>query len=198
MHIRPLSIAALSLTAGLSAQGVHAETGDAGKLITTGQATVGCGDLTTITGALGFLHDVDLYLIQVDDPSTFSASTCNAATLVDDTRLYLFDASGTGLSFNDDTPLGTCIIGGSVDNLKSTVTGQFLPGPGLYWLGITEYYLGPGPRNSNGLAIWNYGPFNVERQPDGPGAGTPVLFEAAAEHKNANTKYIVQSQGPRV
>lgn len=85
--------------------------GDAG-IQNASQVTTGNGALTTISGTLnqaGGDH-VDCYLITVQDPDLFYATTDPAidATAVvgeTDTRLWLWDASGASvISINDDTP----------------------------------------------------------------------------------------------
>ncbi len=128
------------------------EQGDAGDLPETAQATPS-GALSGIRGTLT-PGDADMYAIYIPDPSTFSASTrCNALF---DTQLFLFDANGVGVSFNDDSPLG---------GLASTLDSSCIPGPGLYYLVVTAY-----DRDStgcNGGEIWADTPYGAVRCPDG-------------------------------
>ena len=135
--------------------------GDAGELLGTAQIPIGIGPLTTITGFRG--PDADLFLINIVDPVAFMAST--VANSFGDTQLWLFDVSGFGITFNDDDPSG----GGG---LLSVITGQFVPGPGEYYLGISNFDYDA--LNGDDDEIWNDTPFNVERQPDGPGAPGPL------------------------
>lgn len=137
------------------------EVGDAPDL-PPGQSTTGNGSLDTITGSIIVGGDADMYCIYVADPAAFSATTCFVSSI--DTQLFLFDLSGNGLSFNDDSPSGC--------GLQSTVTGAFLPGAGNYLLAISTYDWDPG---SAGGDIWADTPYGVERAPDGPGAGSPVI-----------------------
>src|SRR5690606_38538297 len=73
----------------------------------------GTGERTLIEGFLDG-GEADLYRIRVDDWSTFSASTSDDPTLiagcagvpVDETALYLFDANGMGIAFNEDGGVG--------------------------------------------------------------------------------------------
>ena len=73
------------------------EVGDAGDLPGTAQTTVGVGltDLTDIFGTISSSSDQDMYLINIDNPAAFSASTNNPQTTLSvdhDTQLFLFDA----------------------------------------------------------------------------------------------------------
>src|SRR5687768_13249334 len=75
------------------------ENPDAGELPATSQTPVGTGELTTISGTLPTLNDVDMYQICIDDPLAFSAQTSGNIT---DPQLSLFDAAGFGVVHNDD------------------------------------------------------------------------------------------------
>ncbi|MCK6455699.1 MAG: DVUA0089 family protein [Phycisphaerae bacterium] len=156
------------------------EQGDAPELL-PGQDTQGQGPLNAISGAISFPGDVDLYCIRIDDALNFQATTVGGATF--DTQLFLFDPAGTGIVHNDDDPLG----GGT----RSRITGQFVPGPGIYVLAISAY--NRDPLNPAALLIWNNAPFNVERPPDGPGAPGPLaqwLNDTAV-----NAPYTIQLTG---
>ena len=128
--------------------------GDAGELLATAQHISGSGPLGGIRGIING-NEADMYAIYICDHANFSASTVGGTSL--DTQLWLFNSTGLGVSFDDDTSTS-----------QSTVTGQFLTSDGLYYLAVTEYN-----RDAHDAAdnlIWNDGPFAVERQPDGPGA----------------------------
>lgn len=140
--------------------GTWTEQGDAPPLM-PGQETTGAGPLNAINGALSFQNDVDLFCIRIDDPLQFQATTVGGASF--DTQLFLFDQGGMGITHNDDNP-----VGGN----QSTLTGSFVPGPGLYLLAISAF--NRDPVNPINQLIWNNGPFNVERPPDGLGAPGPL------------------------
>ena len=113
--------------------------------------------LTALSGTLG-PSDADAFVIRIDDPSLFSASTADAAG---DTQLFLFDpCTGRGITFNDDWPGG--------NSTRSLITGRFVPGPGVYILAISAYDLDP----ASGVLgpLWLDTPTTTERSPDGPGA----------------------------
>lgn len=151
------------LAASTALATVWNEVGDAGELPATAQVPAGTGPLDTILGTLlAGAPDADLYVIQVDDPTIFSATTCGVTTW--DTALWLFELDGMGVSFNDDDP-GGC-------GLQSTVTGAFMTGPGLYLLGITTYDYDA--LDASGNEIWMDSPYSAERAPDGPGAANPL------------------------
>lgn len=138
------------------------EQGDAGELPGTAQIPMGSGPLSSIVGTRG--PDADMYLIHIPNPAAgFEAKTWpNSAG---DTQLWLFDTNGNGITFNDDDPSGQ-------QGLLSAITGQFLPGPGDYYIGISSFDYDP--LSADDDEIWNDTPFNEERAPDGPGAPGPL------------------------
>ena len=156
-----LAGAALLALSGVAFGDVWNEQGDAGQLLGTAQHTVGNGTLDEIRGNHA-ANDADLYLIRITNVGAFFATTTGGTSL--DTQLFLFDANGFGVSHNDDDPNGGV--------LQSRITGQFVQAPGLYYLAISTWNMDP---SSIGGLIWNSSPFNVERAPDGPGAGSPLL-----------------------
>jgi hypothetical protein len=142
------------------------ESGDARNLPGTAQVCTGTGALTTINGnfndpneALGPGNDKDMYLIQIDTPASFSASTVGGATV--DTQLFLFDENGRGVTFNDDASATT----------QSRLTNQFVTAAGRYYLAVSKY---DRDATAGGQQIWLDSPFGTERQPDGPGAAGVV------------------------
>jgi hypothetical protein len=152
----------LLLTTGVaSAQWL--EIGDAGDLPATAQVPQGAGPLPAIFGRLAAgTDDADMFLIHIDDPACFSATTCGGTTM--DTALWLFDTNGIGITFNDDDP-GNC-------GLQSTLTGVFVPAAGDYYIALSGW--DTDAANGGGLEIWEDLPYEVERQPDGPGAPGPI------------------------
>ncbi|MCB9465501.1 MAG: DVUA0089 family protein [Candidatus Eisenbacteria bacterium] len=139
------------------------EVDDAGDLPGTAQVPEGSGPLDGIQGTIGANNDADMYCITVPDAGMLVATTCGGATI--DTQMWIFDENGVGISFDDDDPAGC--------GLQSTVTGAFLLGPGNYLLAISTY--SNDALNAAGDEIWADSPFATERQPDGAGAGDPVI-----------------------
>jgi hypothetical protein len=135
---------------------------DAGDLPRTAETTVGEGPLQRIDGDLPSTADVDLYLIRVDDPTTFECSTVGGTTF--DTQLWLFHRDGRGISFNDDSNV---LYG------QSTVTGQFLTRPGHVLLAVSAF--DKDPLDAWNQELWQDAPYTTERQPDGPGAANPMV-----------------------
>jgi hypothetical protein len=132
------------------------EVGDAGDLPESAQATPS-GALTGIRGALS-AGDVDMYAIYIANPFAFAASTrCNALF---NTQLFLFDANGNPVSFNDDAPEG---------GVASRLDGSCIPGSGLYYLAISAY--DRDAVDCNGAELWNDTPFGAIRCADGTGSG---------------------------
>lgn len=156
--VKMLAVAAgLAMAATANAQ-VWNEVGDAGDLL-PGQGVIGAGPLAQINGSHG-QDDVDLYRIVISDPANFSATTVGGATF--DTQLFLFRADGRGVTFNDDS--GTTV--------QSRITGQFVPGAGVYFLAISRW--DRDALDAGAQAIWLDTPFGTERAPDGPGAANPL------------------------
>ncbi len=106
---------AVMFFAAVSAHAViYTEAGDAGRVRSTAQPTAanqGAANqpLTQILGNYLSASDIDLFVINITDPSGFSATTVN--TLTDntgvDTALFLFDLNGRPVYTNDDDPSGT-------------------------------------------------------------------------------------------
>jgi hypothetical protein len=153
------------------------EVGDAGDLPESAQATPS-GALTGIRGALT-AGDVDMYAIYIADPFAFAASTrCNALF---DTQLFLFDANGNPVSFNDDAPEG---------GVASRLDGSCIPGPGLYYLAVSAY--DRDAVDCNGAELWNDRPFDAIRCADGTGSGR--IGGWTGSH-SVNATYIITLEG---
>jgi hypothetical protein len=136
--------------------------GDSGESIPDPGWALGSGSLQSIRGVIEE-NDVDLYAIDITNAAQFSATTVGLADF--DTQLFLFDQNGLGVVMDDDDPL--------TGALQSRLTSAFVTANGRYYLAISRY--NRDPLNALGAPIWNDGPFNVERTPDGPGAGNPLL-----------------------
>lgn len=156
----------------------HTELGDAGSLPETAQATP-TGALRAIRGVL-FPEDVDIYAIYIAQPAQFRATTRCLTQF--DTQLYLFDASGRGVAFNDDAPEG---------GLQSLLTAQCVSQPGLYYLAITAY--GRSAAGCMGGAIWSPAPANQIRCPDGSERESR-LGGWTGRHA-VNAEYVIELQG---
>ena len=107
---------------------------DAGSFLRTAQEIDSTGDNESfyrIAGNLSDENDVDIYQIFLEEKGLFGADTINEITSrVDtDTRLFLFDADGRGLYFNDDK---------SSENYQSSIENVELAA-GEYYLAITNY-----------------------------------------------------------
>jgi hypothetical protein len=150
-------------TANCPPASVWLEQGDAGDLPSTAQVVSGPAGapLTAIRGVVASGGgEPDMYAIQICDPTAFRASTVGSASF--DTALFLFNASGHGVTFADDS--------GAV---QSTITSQFIPGSGLYYVAVSGYDNDPLGATTAG-EIWLDQPWGEERQPDGPAAAEAV------------------------
>jgi len=129
-----------------------AEAGDAGETIATAQVVT--GPVTQITGHLDNLgsidlpiDDIDLYRISILNPAAFGVTVDSSLLEIgeqhfseDDTQLFLFDAAGVQIGFNDDS-------GGMVG--YPFLSPIFQPGDfaslaaGDYYLGFNLFYTRP-------------------------------------------------------
>jgi MYXO-CTERM domain-containing protein len=136
---------------------------DAGLTLPTANVTRGDGALNTITGQLLHTRDVDLYKINITDATNFNA-VCTAGSGTGNTILYLFDAMGHGVTCNDDNPAG---------GITPRITGTFVSGPGMYFLGVSRISVGFGSiyqmaLNAGATNMWPITPTNVEYAPTNP------------------------------
>ncbi|MCL6536217.1 MAG: DVUA0089 family protein [Armatimonadetes bacterium] len=168
MRLTLWTLALCALLATARAQITYQEQGDAGDLPETAQATG--TDTNTALGAIrGTLEEngVDMYAIYIADPANFSATTVNNETPFD-TQLWLFDAEGKGVVFNDDA-VGTNLSRSTIDNSTGCLTGR---SAGVYFIAVTRYN-----RDAIGCEdklIWAHTPFRAVRCPDGPESGSRV------------------------
>ena len=107
---------------------------DAGSLLETAQEIDSTGDNESsyqIAGNLSDENDVDVYRVFLEENSLFSATTINDITsrLETDTRLFLFNADGKGLYFNDDL---------NSEEYQSIIENVELAA-GEYYLAITNF-----------------------------------------------------------
>lgn len=129
--------AGLALASGAMAQS-WPEAGDAGPMPLAAQPVLGSGPLTSITGSVAATADADMFVIYIDTPAVFGATTAVAPGTMTDTTLYLFNLDGSGIAKNDD-------ISGA-NYLSSLVAGdpKFTGlAPGLYILAISGYAYSP-------------------------------------------------------
>lgn len=157
--------------------------GDAGEFLNTTQVTSGIGPLTTITGVLPGPNDVDIYRILITDPVTFSASSTGGLPY-GPPRLFLFDAAGFGVTgYFDSTNLGASLSGVNVSTA------------GVYCLVMSgqPYPLG---EDKGDKAVWfPGGGTDLERVPDGLGAGLPLGSWSPSIEPYDPTDYTLTLQG---
>jgi hypothetical protein len=149
---------ALPTTAGAA---IFNEIGDAGQsLVTANLVTV--ADPTRIDGRIGDATDADLFALSLTAGVAFTATTSpETSDGIFDTQLFLFDAAGNGIRYNDDI---------DVTDFFSTLS--FAPTvSGVYYLGISG--VGLNPKNATGDFIYVRDPFDATAQP-GPSSGGPL------------------------
>lgn len=162
------------------------ESGDAPQLL-PGQPT-GSGPLTQIQGNADG-GDIDMYAINIDNPSGFVAGV-SAAGDGGDTQLFLFDSTGLGVTFDDDAQVLSRRLG-----LRSLILGRngAVPVAGLYYLAICSYDFDP--VDALGQELWVDSPFNVQRAPDGPGALNPLADWVPGASNSNLTNYTIELRG---
>jgi hypothetical protein len=143
------------------------EVGDAGPLPGVGVGDCSAiGGLDSISGAITATGDVDMYLIYINNPAAFSATTVGQPGTLGDTQLFLFTSAGFGIATNDDDA--------STSGFRSTLpVGHPLYSSlsaGLYYLAISGY--NTDPANASGLIFPSTFPgvFGAT----GPGGGLPI------------------------
>jgi hypothetical protein len=125
------AVVSLALSTGVFAQTV-VEIG-AGSMPINAQVATATA-ITMITGEIVDELDVDRYKITIDDPESFSASTDGHGGTMSDTRLFLFDADGRAVYFNDDANASTLL-----STLPPPAGGLGPATPGDYFLAIASY-----------------------------------------------------------
>lgn len=180
-------LAASSATAGPEWVEQDHGSGDTSSLPGTGVQAVSSpngGAVSKITGKLGALgfngpsvDFEDMYLIRIDDPSNFFATTVPqfGGSADFDSRLFLFRVDGTGLLGNDDTTiiglLGSSSAQSTLGNMSTDGTRVVVDEPGLYLLCVTSFI--SSPQNNNGF-LFSFGKFGEVSGPDGPGGADPI------------------------
>lgn len=169
-------VIALTMTTAALAGPEWPETGDAGNLPATSQTPTGSGELKKISGQLegfGPAGDYqDMYLIFIDKPQSFLASTSPllGGSSSFDTMLWLFRADGTGLLGNNDGPdsSDSTLRGVATDGSGAAVTER-----GLYYIAISGFNSNP---VSQGGSIFNLNPQRPGEVsgPDGEGGEFPI------------------------
>ena len=164
------------------------EQGDAGSLPNGSQVVSGSGALGKISGALegaltitGEADFVDMYLIYIDDPRNFSATTTflGGGSAQFDSQLWLFKVDGLGLLGNDDTFIpgppgdsdGEIVSGSTLGPAATDRTGLIITEPGLYLLAISNKFMVP---ESPGGLICSFDSTIEISGPDGQG-GTQAI-----------------------
>lgn len=105
-QLTQLTVGALIALATSTSQAgvVHTEGADAGELLASAQTVPGSGAVDTIRGATDGRDLADMFAIKLTAGIDFSASTEDSSIAWNnfDTVLYLFDAAGSQVAFNDD------------------------------------------------------------------------------------------------
>jgi Subtilase family len=176
-----MAVALACLTPRALAQS-WAEQGDAGQLCSAAQVTVGTGTLSQITGTVSNMQDVDIYGIRINNPATFSATTVGTSAFP--VRVfYLFSASCNGVVMSNFSTQGQ----------SATITNQFVPLAGDYFLAIVAY--DKAPLNSGAQQIWLSPSSSQQAQPNGPGAPGPLASWTTTSFSQPTGAYTISLTG---
>jgi hypothetical protein len=151
-------VVSLALSGTASATTIWTEVG-AGSLISTAERVDGEGPVNGIVGSLAleynetglvdYYYVSDVYEIGIEDMSAFSASTVwLGSSSAYDTMLWLFDAAGTLLTYNDDND----------GDPQARIDGSSLTGllAGRYYLAISMAYTSPADTTALSSTGWDY------------------------------------------
>ena len=132
------------------AQAIWTEVGDAGHLISTAQSTAGTGPLLSIEGDIwpvDEVWDVDIYCIDITDPTHFSATLGASPDGTEYNPLFLFSSNplGSGVTVQEGFYAGPT---------PTLITGQFVTTPGIYYLAIGMHDLYP--LDSASAPLWSF------------------------------------------
>jgi hypothetical protein len=158
-------------------------TTDVGNLPGAAALVNGYGQrLTKIHGFLN-TNDADMYKIRICDYPSFSASSVGGTSI--DTILCLFDASGRGITLDDDTDA----------TFQSLITSKFITANQFAYLAVARYsYV---PVDAGTQPIWSdsnpSGGLFPEWAPNGPGAVNPIGGWTGSS--NASGNYAVTLTG---
>jgi hypothetical protein len=131
--------------------------------------TVSTGPVQTITGAIETEDDADLFALWLTAGLPFTASSATS-TGIFDTQLFLFDAAGQGLAYNDDIAV--------IDFLSFI---SFTPeATGRYYLGISGAGFNPQDGAAPPNFIYASDPFDPTARP-GPSSAGPLAAWAAVD-----------------
>ncbi len=188
---------ALILSAHASGQGFTEFPGDAGQTVSTASYTgpLNFTPLTGISGTIATPGDVDLFRIQIIDPSSFSASTVNIFTPVGlDTMIFLLTSTGVPVVLNDDAS--------GKGEIRSTIPAGSLSAflgnnsPGYFILGISIF--GNDPADSAARVLFLSGSVLNGANPAAVGGLGGYIFNAANATSATPAAYQISLTGARV
>ncbi|MDX2132703.1 MAG: hypothetical protein SFY69_11700 [Planctomycetota bacterium] len=151
------------------------ENGDAGEALETAQAILGIGVPRAIVGSLdtslGGPDQVDMYLIRIETPMSFSFRAGNAPF---DSQVFLFNITlgkeAFGLLGNNDL-MSDSFEAGIAMPVANDGTGAAVLNPGEYALCITTFDVRPVGLNGE---IFDFKSRTELSGPDGPGGLNPL------------------------
>jgi hypothetical protein len=167
--MRSISVAAraalLALVMPLAANATpFDESGDAGSSL-PGANQVDVADPTSISGEIADETDADLFQLTLTTGVPFVATSASAATAgILDTQLFLFDAFGNGVAYNDDIDVTDFL-----SHISYTPAAS-----GVYYLGISG--IGLNPQNVLGDFLYVRDPFDPTVQQGASPAGALASF----------------------
>jgi hypothetical protein len=176
-----LSVAAAATVMSTANAATYTEIGDTGDVPFSAQETP--FDpldpvLSEIYGSFETNLDIDMYLIYISDPSTFSATVTTSG----DTQLFLFNVLGFGIASNDDQGLvsfGAAALPAGNPLLTALV-------PDYYYLAVGGFNHEPVSDPGNPTAEFIFGQSaTAVNGPTGAGGGSPIIGWSVAPGNGA-------------
>ena len=168
------------------------EVGDAGSFVATAQTPLGVGAISSISGTLGGEGSAgdfeDMYIIQVDAPTSFRLELLNPNF---DAQLFVFNITlaggGLGLLANDNADANTDAP--LLTNLPTDGSNAVLDLPGVYAVAVAG--AGRNPVSNSGLIFDFASPTEISGA-DGPGG---LLRHTGWVGEGAVGAYAIDLQG---
>lgn len=179
------SVALVFSVQSVAAAATFSESGDAGQTLGTA-AQVSIADPTQIVGAVVAPDDADLFALSLTGGVSFTATSSSvgfAGGGIEDTQLFLFDAAGNGVRYNDDIDTTTFL-----SQIAFTPTAS-----GLYYLGIAG--VGFNPQDGAGNFIYQSDPFNPTALVGVSSAGPLASWDFVPFSVNDSGTYTISLAG---
>ncbi len=181
-HVTALAILVIGQ---LSYAGTYTENGDTGDSLGSAQGDPGTAYvLDTISGTINdpstTVHDVDIYAIYINDEANFTAGFNGP---ISNTRLYLFDSSGTAIVAMGSTGTGV-------------INSTYVTSNGLYYLAVSAQNMAP--EDSLAVDLWSSSALSnlgTQSAPDGGSLTNQLAGWSAGSNGQVIRSYTISLTG---